>query len=117
MRLFTETNGQLLSLIISLIIVTIYLFKCNYKPNILQILYLSIPFLINIFINVVLLGWMFKYIHNFMELILSNLTMENILLIILDIFICLVLFFVYLISIIFLFGILQSIFINYDEED
>lgn len=116
MELFTETNGQILSLIINSIIIFIFNAKYMMKdiPMILYFRFLIVTSL-DVFVNTLILGYTFKFIHQFIHF-LSRFSFLNLLFMIADIFIIGIFIITYMILMAYNVKFIQVFYTDYSDE-
>jgi len=116
MELFTETNGQILSLIINAIVILI--FNIKYIKKDVSTVYFIFLILssFDVFFNTLMLGFTFKFIHQFIYL-LFRFSFLNLLLMIADIFIICIFILTYMILMVCNVEFIQAFYGDYGNEE
>lgn len=115
MELFTETNGQILSLIINSIV--IFIFNNKYMKKDASTVYFIFLILssFDVFLNTLMLGYTFEFIHQFIYL-LFRFSFLNLLLMIADIFIICIFIIAYMILMVCNVEFIQAFYGDYNNE-
>lgn len=119
MELFTEINGQILSLIINIIVILIFNIKYMKYVSLLHVISRLDVFLgsvLDILINTLLLGYTFKFIHQFIYL-LFRFSFLNLLLMIGYTFIIGIFIIIYMILMLYNVKFIQVFYSSYNDDE